>query len=37
VWLKLSADPMEPPSVREFERFTPGEASLFFRNCQTLG
>jgi hypothetical protein len=28
---------MEPPLVREFERFTPKEASLFSRNCQTLG
>jgi len=28
---------MEPPLVREFERFAAEEASLFFRNCQTLG
>ena len=29
--------PMEPPLVREFERFTSEEASLFSRNCQTSG
>jgi len=35
VWLKPPGVPMEPPEVREFERFTPREASLFFRYCQT--
>jgi hypothetical protein len=37
LWHKLCAVSMEPPLVREFERYTPSGSSLFSRNCQTLG
>ena len=37
MWLNLSAVPIEPPLVREFERFTAEEASLFFPELSNFG
>jgi hypothetical protein len=36
VWLNLSAVPMEPYLVREFEQFTAKEASLFFQELSNF-